>query len=331
MFRRCWQSEPTVGLLILTYFISSAKSQAVTTPPSFQGYSILSNGAASPVHCPESSNFFTSSTYGACCQGTVGCDIATACQNGTYSFLFGGRNTCGSNAPRCAFRTVLASSPTASQSWIVILCTQSDAARTTHTLFRETTGTTSTTLTSSSTSTTAESLSTSSIHLTTTWSEIAAPTTMEPELQQPSSQAWIAGAVIGPIVAVAVMGLLGFWLGKRRVWASKQGVVTRPEPKPAHENPPGELPASIIVDEASHAPKHGGYGPTTHTPPEPPRFEMGDTSTLNTTHHNSHPQYGGSFVSYPYVYPTTNTSASQAFHELSPERTAELPTEPRHR
>ncbi|KAK0742541.1 hypothetical protein B0T21DRAFT_132591 [Apiosordaria backusii] len=321
MLRRCCQVQPTVGLLALAYLIERTASLMVTTPPSFQGFSILSNGAASPVHCPESSNFFTSSTYGACCQGTVGCDIATACRNGTYSFLFGGRNTCGSNAPRCAFRTVLASSPTASESWIVILCTQSDAARTTHTLFRETTGTTSTTPTLISTSTAAEPSSSSSVPSTTTGPAATTAITAGPESQGTSSQAWIAGAVIGPIVAVALMGFFGFWFGKRR--ARKQGVATQP----TQGTPPGQLPASTM-DEVSHQPNHVYYE---SKPAEPPRFEMGDSSTLNTTHGSSHSQYGSAPMPYSQVYSTTSTSASPVFYELSPDRRAELPTEPRNR
>ncbi|KAK4196743.1 hypothetical protein QBC40DRAFT_286703 [Triangularia verruculosa] len=328
MLGKCGRFGATGGLPILAYLIETATSQVVTTPPSFQGFSILSNGAASPVHCPESSNFYTSSTYGACCKGTIGCDIATACQNGTYSFLFGGRNTCGSNAPRCAFRTVLASSPTASESWIVVLCTQTDAARTTQTLFRETTdGPPST---STSISTTAGPLTTSTAPTTTVDPAATSSSTTSPVLepQQSPSNAWIAGAVIGPIAAVAIIWYLGFWLGKRRANRQKNGITDTSQPDSSGEH---ELSAVAANQGPSHKPPEGYHGPYAHKPPETPRFEMGDTPTINTTHHSSHSQYGGSLAPYSDVYPPTNTSPSLLFHELSPERTAELPTEPRHR
>jgi hypothetical protein len=52
-----------------------------------------------------------------------------------------------------------------------------------------------------------------------------------------SSKAWIAGAVIGPIAAIA-LAFLGYWLGHRRAKATAEQAPTYTDSKPPGEWPP---------------------------------------------------------------------------------------------
>ncbi|KAK4223696.1 hypothetical protein QBC38DRAFT_459108 [Podospora fimiseda] len=239
----------------------------------FQGYRILTNGLAQPESCPTSSEFFTTSTFAGCCQGNRGCNIATACNNGRYTFLFdSATGSCGTGNPVCLTRTVFAY-PSASDSYTVILCTKSGRP-TTESLFIETTspGGSSTTPPPSPTSgvpTLPLSTTSSSTPPFPTSPPPSSPTDAAEQIQEPpdssssSSKAWIAGAVIGPIVGIAIIGFLGYWLGIRRARQRDTNhniPLSSPPPSQDHwHSPPPPSQAQTVY---YYDPKLAGVAPT---------------------------------------------------------------------
>ncbi|KAK8086404.1 hypothetical protein PG994_001378 [Apiospora phragmitis] len=82
----------------------------------------------------------------------------------------------------------------------------------------------------------------------------------DPSPAPASSQAWIAGAVAGPIVGCILVGLLVWWIMRRRM---KKAAATVPAPLPAAE-------------QARHVSStYGQYQPVSHwqasSPPPPPQ------------------------------------------------------------
>ena len=86
------------------------------------------------------------------------------------------------------------------------------------------------------------------------------------------SRAWIAGPVVGSVVAAALLIFLGFFIGKRRRTRTSSSEVTESQEKTKSEpysvnppaEPPSELPSSPQVAEL----------PTTHPPMELPSGEI---------------------------------------------------------
>lgn len=121
--------------------------------------------------------------------------------------------------------TIYQSYPSAALSWSAIGCVQPgfDAS----TVYREiVVGTTTTAPPESSTGTGTERSAISSTAVETGTRESATDT---PQPVSPASQAWIAGAVIGPVVAIALAAFLAFWFGRRRGRREVQG-----ETPPSH-------------------------------------------------------------------------------------------------
>jgi hypothetical protein len=92
--------------------------------------------------------------------------------------------------------TIYQSYPYAADSWLKIGCVQ--PGFTAHTIYREIGPTPATPPGTSKTG------------------ETGAQESGAPQTASSSSQAWIAGAVIGPIVAVALAAFVAFWAGMRR-------------------------------------------------------------------------------------------------------------------
>ncbi|EAQ87048.1 predicted protein [Chaetomium globosum CBS 148.51] len=137
------------------------------------------------------------------------------------------------NIPNCYTMTIYQSYPSAALSWSAIGCVQPgfDAS----TVYREiVVGTTTTAPPGSSTGTGRERSSTA-VETGTRGSTISSTVvetstgessnTWQPD--SPASQAWIAGAVIGPVAAVIFAALLAFWLGKRKGRREVPGGVPR--------------------------------------------------------------------------------------------------------
>ncbi|KAH6613250.1 hypothetical protein F5144DRAFT_499668 [Chaetomium tenue] len=126
------------------------------------------------------------------------------------------------NIPNCYTMTIYQSYPSAALSWSAIGCVQPgfDAS----TVYREiVVGITTTAPPGSSTGTGTERSSTavetgtrgSTISSTAVETSTGEAANASPP-DSPSSQAWIAGAVIGPVAAVTLAAFLAFWLGRRK-------------------------------------------------------------------------------------------------------------------
>ncbi|KAK3386101.1 hypothetical protein B0H63DRAFT_474199 [Podospora didyma] len=171
------------------------------------------------MFCSSNSTFSTSGTVGRCCLINGNCDYATACNDGSISFAFGGNNTCDPvSFPRCFSMTVYESFPSASKSWISIDC--GNNAWSVFTVYRTISTTTAATGTGSLASETTPPIPGSGTNSngpvkTGPPSGASANETPNPTPSS-SSQAWIAAAVIVPIIGAIAAGIIGFFLGKRR-------------------------------------------------------------------------------------------------------------------
>ena len=148
--------------------------------------------------------------------------------------------------------TIYASYPFAVDRWLKIGCVQPGFNA--HTAYREIVVTQTTSGSAAIPDNTRSSTSQPSQTRTSSPGQSAA----ENQASTPSSQAWIAGAVVGPLVAVALAGFAAFWLGKRRGRKGERadGVSTT---EPA-EAPPGEPamlyspPSTVLVKSPRDSP-----------------------------------------------------------------------------
>jgi hypothetical protein len=117
--------------------------------------------------------------------------------------------------------TIYQSYPSAALSWSAIGCVQPgfDAS----TVYREIVVVTTTTAPPESSTGTGTERSAISSTAVETGTRESANDTSQPV--SPTSQAWIAGAVIGPIVAIALAAFLAFWFGRRRGRREVQGEI----------------------------------------------------------------------------------------------------------
>ncbi|KAK4448978.1 hypothetical protein QBC34DRAFT_464237, partial [Podospora aff. communis PSN243] len=209
--------------------VVSANNKLTSTPANFRGFRLHTNGAVETITCSDSATFFTSSTYGACCYEGERCNFATDCQSGTASRIFGGTYTCDPEFPDCYTMTVYASYPSAAESWLMRGCATNWRAST---IYREIVTATSSSTTTSATA--GASVPTTTPTRTGTAAGAGGEPTSPGEVAATSapSQAWIAGAVIGPLVALAALGALAFWLGKRKGKKSAAQPVQPPNGAP---------------------------------------------------------------------------------------------------
>ncbi|KAK3339746.1 hypothetical protein B0T25DRAFT_362603 [Lasiosphaeria hispida] len=311
--------------------VGLVSSQSFTsTPANFRGFHILPNGAVDTITCSDSATFFMSSTYGACCYPDQRCNFATECVGGTASRIFGGTSTCDSEFPDCFTMTVYASYPSASDSWLVRGCATNWKA---FTVYRAIVTATS----ASTTSTMSASPSSAPSAATATTTGSAPTNTGDAQPQAAASQAWIAGAVIGPVIAVALIGFLAFWLGTRR----GRGKTTPTVLAPTSEMAPSMMgPGTGYNDQTSYRPSayHSGFAGSSpmaaegvpfmaqqdpalpHTP-SPPILQPGYMQSMQPAHPPGQYQYqyqhGGAHPGQPY--------------QQGPENTPELADEPLHR
>ncbi|KAK0623742.1 hypothetical protein B0T14DRAFT_565067 [Immersiella caudata] len=234
-------------LLALSWLASavSANNKLTSTPANFRGFRLHTNGAVETITCSDSATFFTSSTYAACCYPGERCNFATACESGTASRIFSGTYTCDPEFPDCYTMTVYASYPSADESWLMRGCATNWRAST---IYREIVTSTSTSTTTSATA--GASVPTTTPTATGTAAGAGGEPTGEPVASSSPSQAWIAGAVIGPLVALAILGAVAFWLGKRK---GKKSAV---QPMQSAQPPNGA--AASMADRTSYYPVPGG-------------------------------------------------------------------------
>ncbi|KAK7998979.1 hypothetical protein PG991_014654 [Apiospora marii] len=127
--------------------------------------------------------------------------------------------TCGSGSSMSAgTMTIYQTYPNGSPLWITYFCAQNWAANTIYRQLQETSSTTSTS--TSSMSTTAATTTLASPGSSTNPTAASTQTDQDTDLADAAvtapSQAWIAGAVVGPIAGCALVGFLVFWIMRRR-------------------------------------------------------------------------------------------------------------------
>jgi len=106
--------------------------------------------------------------------------------------------------------TIYASYPFAVDRWLKIGCVQPGFNA--HTAYREIV----VTQTSSGSAAIPDNTGSSTSQPSQTGTPSPGQSAAETQASTSSSQAWIAGAVVGPLVAAALVGFAAFWLGKRR-------------------------------------------------------------------------------------------------------------------
>jgi len=278
-----------------------APRQLMTEFDSFIGY-YSTHGTYDAVYCDEGATVAFGDTNAGCCSiGDFECPVITRCKGSTVYFDDGYVTTCPDYADSCVTDYLLVSTSD-SLGWYWVGCATDSKP---HTIYVEypgdetgaptafptaaettdaspaaassTLGPTST-LDSASTSTdassTAQSKSFSGIPTSAT-TAIAAPVSSH----KSSSKAWIAGAVLGPLLFLLALGALAFFLIRRRRSTPNPYVENEPtfQPPPAPYSPPQQHEQAYSMDMVSPLPAHAtpvspmGIGPVSpiSTPLEP--------------------------------------------------------------
>jgi len=241
--------------LILLIVLPICQAQFITTtavstftspdPHNYQGQYVGQNGRISTLNCGWGSSLSKAGRWAECCPTPTGgptptppCDMATFCSKGTYTYRNGQTGTC-TNGADCFGRTFLATFPWASEQWTRYMCTGTGSSYDVKTVYwqldvekfvtRENTGQNVIVIVTGpqggghgggTTSDSGPSSASAS-------PGPPGPGTKDQDQEDPTdgattddntsgSKAWIAGAVVGPVVAIVCIGLLGFWLGRRQ-------------------------------------------------------------------------------------------------------------------
>ncbi|KAJ5593721.1 hypothetical protein N7537_010625 [Penicillium hordei] len=196
-----------------------------TIPPSVQGY-YWDSVSWSEVPCYDGQTYFSWNRYGRCCTSSTdaGCTLPTACHDNSVYFIgVGGLGTvtkpfsCATDST-CVAMTIYESATT-NTPVVDYFCYQKEHPWTASTIFRTTELATATPRTSVTPST-----------ATPTSSGDAAQ-----DSESSGSKAWIAGAVVGPVAACAIIASLASWL-MRRSRARRQETVSGNEDIPSPPN-----------------------------------------------------------------------------------------------
>lgn len=175
--------------------------------------------------------------------------------------------------------TIYASYPSARDSWSVIGCAPSDFQA--NTAYREIViPTAASTERSIATSMATETLPMETAPQVST----SMPPTETPQAPAATSQAWIAAAVIVPVVAIIAVGYLAFWLGRRR--GRREGALSAQSPS-TPVSVPSKYPfsqGSSVLHNASNKGISTAIREPTAPPAEldssPPAVELGATRQM---------------------------------------------------
>ncbi|OAA70976.1 hypothetical protein LEL_09567 [Akanthomyces lecanii RCEF 1005] len=215
----------------------------ITASPNFEGWYIHPDGTTEALTCPQGT-FTTSGTYAVCCDKTK-CPMPTACHDNIISYDNHAVGSCQGSAV-CQTMSIMSapgakadvtSSIFCAQYWFAIQAyrdtvpvTSTSATKT------KTSPSTGSTPTSNSASMTT-SLSSSSTTPSTAGSSGATSPTSTPEPSSgSSSKAWVAGAVVGPVAGLALIGF-AFWFLRRRSAKKKVSAADAPQEIGGYERP----------------------------------------------------------------------------------------------
>ena len=184
--------------------------------------------------CPQG-RFITSGNYAACCDKAK-CPIPTACNNNKMSYDNFAVNACGESAS-CQTMSIRSAPGDTGDVTTSLLCAQYWYALE---VYRDTVPVTTVSPTKTSTSASAGSTPTStSASMTTSPSATTGAASSSGASSSPSSaadgssggstsKAWIAGAVVGPLAGLALIGV-GLWLFRRNSQKKKRNEPNVPE------------------------------------------------------------------------------------------------------
>jgi len=105
--------------------------------------------------------------------------------------------------------------------------------------------------------------------------------------EKSSSKAWIAGAVIGPVVAVIVIAAIAFWLGKRSARSKMDAAAAAPlQPDQYHQQGPGSVAAAAApASSYGGSPQQQQYAaePVAYKPYDAAQQQWNNPSPQNTS------------------------------------------------
>ncbi|KAJ3476729.1 hypothetical protein NLG97_g9031 [Lecanicillium saksenae] len=214
----------------------SSVDPKITDNPKFEGWYLHPDGTTEPLTCPQGT-FTTSGTYAGCCDKTK-CPMPTACHDNKISYDNFAVGTCGQSAV-CQTMSIMSapgakgdvtSSIFCAQYWFAIEAYRDTAVVTTSPATK-----TSTSASSRSTSTSNPATMTTSVTTTTSGGSSTSPPASEPSSGS-SSKAWIAGAVVGPVAGVALLGF-AFWFLRRRNAQKKNNATNAAHEIGGYERP----------------------------------------------------------------------------------------------
>ncbi|XPS76708.1 hypothetical protein M3J09_008755 [Ascochyta lentis] len=197
--------ESLIVLLWWANTVSSQMTSIATTWPAtkFIGYYVAPDSTEALL---AGNSWVTSGTYAGDCATSGKCVIATRCVGDTLYYDNDSSTKCG--AATCVKMTIFAASPNITPSAYNYRCRSNWLA---NTVYRElAAATTSSSLTTSS----ASSPSPTGQSSTPSNTNVSTSATSTPE-SAPASKVWIAGAVIGPIVGIALIAAALFWRRRR--------------------------------------------------------------------------------------------------------------------
>ncbi|KAK0738639.1 hypothetical protein B0T18DRAFT_492566 [Schizothecium vesticola] len=273
-------TQPRLPLWVLAHLATLAHLAAADatykfvtepTPTNFQGF-YPDGPKTERIDCASTESFSTWSQWAACCKTNEACGFISRCSAGIVTEPNGKTGICPTSLANCYTMTIFASYPYASQSWLQMGCARDFSASK---VYREIVPTAPTTSSPSTRPATTGAAATTP----------PSPTNTPAPPPAAASQAWIAGAVIGVVVAVAALGFLAFWFGRRR--GRKTGVAVGPSASTLAIIPPGKsyAPSSSEPDRGSYAQvpaaaasgsyplQKGYYGG--HTSPPPGQYPGG--------------------------------------------------------
>ncbi|TQV94979.1 hypothetical protein IF1G_05966 [Cordyceps javanica] len=207
----------------------------ITASPNFEGWYIHPD--AEPLTCPQGT-FTTSGPYAVCCDKTK-CPMPTACHDNKISYDNFAVGACPGSAV-CQTMSIMSAPGAKGDVTSSIFCAQYwyalEAYRDTVPVTTSSATKTSTSASTGSTPTSNSASRTGSVSTTGSSSSAGSsgttsPTsTPEPSAGGSSSKAWIAGAVVGPVAGLALLGF-AFWFLRRRGAQKKKNVNAADAPQ----------------------------------------------------------------------------------------------------
>ncbi|KAM0664676.1 hypothetical protein ACQRIT_000266 [Beauveria bassiana] len=216
----------------------------ITASPNFEGWYIHPDGTTEALTCPQGT-FTTSGSYAACCDKTK-CPMPTACHDNKISYDNFAVGACQGSAV-CQTMSIMSAPGAKSDVTSSIFCAQywyaleayRDTVPVTTSSATKTTASASTGSTPTSNSASKTTSRNTTITPSPTGSSGATSPAASPEAPSGgSSKAWIAGAVVGPVVGLALVGF-AFWFLRRRRTAKKKdaGAGNAPQEIGGYERP----------------------------------------------------------------------------------------------